>query len=466
MSLRAEQLTGLSEALESRPEPAWLKELRRSSLRLYADLPLEPSPLYVKYVEPQAFDPSRLEPSWELPQEEPEFIRRLEEQVPGPLFIFIDGYLVKVLGGEELEARGVKARGLRALVSEDEQEARALLAGALLRPDEDKAAALAHALFADGLVLQVPANVQLERPLYVLTLQKGARGFFTRDFVRVGEGASVTLVWEAYAVAQERAGTVGQALEVEAGPNSEVNIVCVQDFPQNTHVLLNRTSFARRDARVRWMLGHFGGEILRSRLVSALRGEGSSTECFEVSFSRGAQRFDLRTLLLHERPYTRSLSMSRSIARQSSAAVLKGLIKILNEAKYSDSYLGESAMVLDKGARIDPIPSLEIATNEVRATHAGSVAQLDEEQIFYLMARGFSREEASLMLVQAFFEPLIQQIPLLEARRKMRRLISERWQEMGQAPLIEAEEPLQEAEARHISLYDVFQTHYKYRPTK
>lgn len=459
-------LAELERLLQSKEEPAWLRQMRLVALRLYRDLPPEPSPLYTKYVDPEAFDPSRLAPAATRPSVERELLSKLQEQVPGPLLVFVDGHLAEVLNCDQLAAQGVRLVSLASLIGQDEQGARELFAQAGMRPDEDKASALIHAFFTDGFVLQVPAGLQVKSPLHVLTLQREARSSFTRDFISVGEGASLTVVWEAYAPAREEGGLFGQALEVVAGDNSEVNVVAVQDLPQNTNVLLNRTSFAKRDARVRWMVGHFGGLVLRSRLHSALVGEGSSSECFEACFSRGRQRFDLHTLLLHERPYTRSLSLTRSIARQTSVAVLKGLIKILNAAKYSDSYLGESAMVLDRGARVDPIPSLEIATNEVRATHAGSVAQLDEEQVFYLMARGFTEEEARLMLVQAFFEPLIQQIPLPEARHKMRRLIAERWQEMGQAPLVAAEEPLPEAEARHISLYDVFQTHYKYRPTR
>jgi Fe-S cluster assembly protein SufB/Fe-S cluster assembly protein SufD len=195
-----------------------------------------------------------------------------------------------------------------------------------------------------------------------------------------------------------------------------------------------------------------------------MRGAGASSEAFEVPFVGGERRLDTLTLMHHDSQHSRSISLSRSAVRERARAVLKGLIRIEKHAKYSDAYLAENAMVLDRGARVDPIPSLEIETNEVRATHAGSVAQLDEEQLFYLMTRGFTVEEARMILVEAFYEPLIGQIPLQEARFKIRQLLKERWAEMGvQSPIEEEEEG---GEARPITVYDMFQSHYKYRPMR
>jgi Fe-S cluster assembly scaffold protein SufB len=123
---------------------------------------------------------------------------------------------------------------------------------------------------------------------------------------------------------------------------------------------------------------------------SVLDGPGSTAEDVEIVFGSESQRFDVVTDLTHQSTHTTGHVLARGVLRDSARAIFKGMIRISEGAKNSNSYLAEHAMILSKKARADAIPGLEIFTNEVKATHSGSVSQVDEEQIFYLMSRGLT----------------------------------------------------------------------------
>jgi Fe-S cluster assembly protein SufB/Fe-S cluster assembly protein SufD len=450
-------------ALE-RGEPTWLAEYRGRAWNLFKELPLETSPLFTKYVEVSEQDLDASQVAEAEPQVDTHLISSLTRASGGAVALYVDGRLIESSRGLG-KAEGVELQDVVQLARVDEAKAREVYEAPSLRAGEDKALALGAALHTGGAYISVAPGVRLDEPIRIVHIHAQARAAFTWDLVRLGEGSSATVSWEAYSAPEAPPGSIlGHTMQVQLGADSEANIIALQDFSPKSVVLLNRESVASRDSRVRWMVGHFGGGKTRARLWCHMRGAGASSEAFEVSFVGGERRLDTLTLMHHDSQHSRSISLSRSAVRERARAVLKGLIRIEKHAKYSDAYLAENAMVLDRGARVDPIPSLEIETNEVRATHAGSVAQLDEEQLFYLMTRGFRVEEARMILVEAFYEPLIGQIPLQEARFKIRQLLKERWAEMGvQSPIEEEEEG---GEARPITVYDMFQSHYKYRPMR
>src|SRR5881628_649939 len=137
--------------------------------------------------------------------------------------------------------------------------------------------------------------------------------------------------------------------------------------------------------------------------------------------------FDIVTDLTHQAPSTTGSVLARGVLRDKSRLVFKGMIRIEKGAKNSRSYLAEHAMILSKNARADAIPGLEIETNEVKATHSGSVAQIDEEQVFYLMARGLSQSEAKKLIIVGFLHPAVQRITSRTVRAGIQYLIEEKW---------------------------------------
>jgi Fe-S cluster assembly scaffold protein SufB len=150
--------------------------------------------------------------------------------------------------------------------------------------------------------------------------------------------------------------------------------------------------------------------------------------------------------------------------KDTSKSLFKGMIKIGKEAKAAESYLAGHAILLDKGAKSDAIPGLEIETNEVKATHSASVAQIDEMQIFYLMSRGLSREGAKREIVNGFLEPLSRKMgPTIRAW--INYLIENKWS--GKPLMLRTDEAMEQIleveKSRYRETQDIFEKHYKYR---
>ncbi len=214
-----------------------------------------------------------------------------------------------------------------------------------------------------------------------------------------------------------------------------------------------------------WTIGHIGGGTTRSRVESVLDGPGATAEDVEIVFGSESQRVDAVTDLTHRSTNTTGHVLARGVLRDSARTIFKGMIRIEEGAKNSNSYLAEHAMIFSKKARADAIPGLEIMTNEVKATHSGSVSQVDEEQIFYLMSRGLSQSEAQRMIIIGFLHPAVQRIPLRTVRAAIQYLIEEKWLGRGgQIPPSPEQLPEFEEEPEKESVSsDLFERHYKYR---
>src|SRR5260370_12415880 len=159
---------------------------------------------------------------------------------------------------------------------------------------------------------------------------------------------------------------------------------------------------------------------------SVLDGPGSTVEDVEVVFGAESQRFDVVTDLTHQSTNTTGHVLARGVLRDSARSIFKGMIRIEAGAKNSNSYLAEHAMIMSKKARADAIPGLEINTNEGRATHSGSVSQIDEEQGFYIMASGLCHSEAQRLIIAGFLHPAVQRMPLRMVRAAIQYLIEEK----------------------------------------
>jgi len=195
-----------------------------------------------------------------------------------------------------------------------------------------------------------------------------------------------------------------------------------------------------------------------------MKGPGSSAEDVEIIFGIGNQSFDVTSNLIHHGQNSRGRVLVKSILKDTSKSLFKGMIKIGKEAKATESYLAGHSILLDKGAKSDAIPGLEIETNEVKATHSASVSQMDESQIFYLMCRGLNRESAKREIVNGFLEPLSKRMgPTIRAW--VNYLIQNKWS--GKPLMLKTDEAMEQIleveKTRYRETQDIFEKHYKYR---
>jgi Fe-S cluster assembly scaffold protein SufB len=231
---------------------------------------------------------------------------------------------------------------------------------------------------------------------------------------------------------------------------------------ENLHIS-NRKAFVEKDGRINWYIGAFGSILSRYKVDNLLLGEGAYAEHSDIIFGNKNQAFDVTADLTHFAPATRGRVLAKSVLKDTAKSLFKGMIKIRKNAKSSESYLAGHAILLDKGAKSDAIPGLEIETNEVKATHSASVAQMDEDQMFYLMSRGFSRQSARRIIIDGFLEPLARRMSP-KVRAWINYLIDSKWE--GRPLILKTDEIMREmieVEEARVTETDIFEKHYKYR---
>ena len=451
-------------------EPEEITRERSVALDHFNKLPLEKSPLYAKYVDIlsgiqlDSIDLGHPSRTSTIPDEISHLIKGKDEPT---LALQVDSEMVRTDVHGTLEKEGIIFTDVQSALTKFPDLARSRFTKAI-PPDDDKFAALNDAFFTAGTFLYVPRGLSIKIPFRNIVLVKNRKqASFTHNIIVAEESSKLNFLQEAYSRLNPGEGTAlySEVTEVYVGEAAEVNFASLQNFESDVHSTVNRRSIGHRDSRINWTVGHIGGGTTRSRMDSVLTGPGATAEDVEVVFGSENQRFDVVTDLTHQSTHTQGHVLARGVLKDSSRSIFKGMIRIEEGAKNSNSYLAEHAMILSKKARADAIPGLEIKTNEVKATHSGSVSQVDEEQVFYLMSRGLTESEAQRLVILGFLHPAVQRIPLRTVRAAIQYLIEEKW--VGRRGLIppraeQLPEFMEEPEKETVST-DLFERHYKYR---
>lgn len=444
----AMQLNEETLELISKEEPQWLAKLRQQSFDLFKEMPLEKSELFKKYV--------NLELNLEefILKKESAFPKNLEFLVGGASFIQPANNLVN----SNLE-EGVVLTDINSAVTENEN-----LVKKYFDTPESKLAALNASFFNSGYFLYVPDNVELKMPIRVLTAVSGdGSAMLSRNLIVVGRNSTLKFAEELYSASGEKQSMSGSLTAVHLMEGAQANIGCIQNLGSSVIFTQNKKAVLEKDAHLTSSSGFFGGSATLSRFDSIMK-DGASSEDFEIVFGSSSQRYDITSNIIHRGLNTNGKVVVKGIFDGSSSGVFKGMIDIDKNAKYANAYLAEHSMLLNNEAKSDAIPGLEIQNNEVKATHSASVAQINEEELFYLMARGLGREEAKKLIVLGFFEPLFRQMPFAQVRTVLKSLFEIKWEklEMNQLKGV-MERSAAEEMKEEITSKDIFERHYKYR---
>jgi Fe-S cluster assembly protein SufB/Fe-S cluster assembly protein SufD len=454
------------ELSSARKEPEWLRRFRLESFQNYLNTPVEKSPLYSKYTNVSRFEVGEF--ATISPAEKIDFRTYFEGYLTGKENnIILQGNATEV--HRELEPKfsdsGVEFMNISEAIARREQLLKNVLEPRLVE-SQDRYAALSDALFNSGVFVYVPNGVRVEGPLRKMLLVHQPKGaIIEQTIIYSEEDSGITFLEELYSKGSSNPYLLCSALEVTANNAAHADVSTIQLLDNDAVYVSNKRLLAANDSKVTASGIFLGSSITRSRMNAALNGRGSSAEGFEIFFCDNHQRFDFESNLLHNAPNTTGSMQARGVLKDESQSIFKGMIKIVNAAKNSNSYLAHHAMLLDKRARSDGIPSLEIDTNEVKATHSASVAQIDEEQLFYLMARGLEENEARKMIVVGFFEPVVDKIPIESTREGARFIIEGKWKGEKRR-LVDRETLLAltgEARVEAKQTEDIFERHYKYR---
>jgi Fe-S cluster assembly scaffold protein SufB len=418
------------EISQSAGEPDWLLRDRLEAVTLANSLPIETNQLFTSYIDLRAARFGEIAP-YLATGDAAEVSDALPEGAAGLLEVREDRVVGRALT-DKARTAGVIVDSFANVLRSQPALLERFLPGGVSLPPNDRIGQLARALWTVGALVYVPAGVVVEAPIVVRwDVGRGGRGLVSRTLVVLEEGARATVLDEQSPSVDDGSGSQALwwgTLEVRLGPGASLDVAGLQDFGPATVMLVNRHATLERDATLRWALASVGSLLQKSRIDNVLLGRGATVHQAEIGFGSGSQLFDLTSYTRHIGEDTTGDLLSKGVFLDRARGYFKGLIEIQRSARGTDSFLGEFAMLLAKKARSVAIPSLEIDQPDVRrASHASSVAPIDETQLFYLQSRGLDLDTARRFVVLGFLEPVVARIPLPEAQERLRALLDAKW---------------------------------------
>ena len=408
------------DAAAALPGPDWLAARRADAAERFAaaKLPTESEEVW-RFTQISDFDLGRYAPATTAPDASgiPDALRPVLDAVGdrAGLVVTHNGFLRHVELDRSLADQGLRVGGLAVL--DDDGGAEALAATA---PAVDAFGELASAFMPDAVVVDVPRGLAVGAPVVVLHWIDGdGTAAFPRTLVRADEQSEVTIL-EHFASADIVA-YVDPIIDVIAGDAAHVRYLTVQDLGMRVWQTAYQSSHVGRDATLVSGAVALGGDYARLRIDARLRGKGASANLLAVYFGEGAQTHDFRTLQDHEGADTTSELVFKGAVVDNAHGVYTGMIRVRKGAIGTMAAQTNRNLVLSDGARADSIPNLEILENDLRGcNHASATGPVDEEQRFYLEARGIPSNVAERLIVLGFFDDVLVRMPVPGMRELLR----------------------------------------------
>ncbi|HIF53291.1 MAG TPA: SufD family Fe-S cluster assembly protein [Candidatus Nitrosopelagicus sp.] len=447
----------IEEISSKKNEPNWLKEYRKNSLSVYHDLPAEVSPLYNKYTDARRMNPEQVSLSLDSDSSVPDFLSKRLDEIKNEISIIQIGSNIHSINiDDELKSKGLVISSLDDALQNHSELIQKILEDS--NSKEDKYTALNNAAFNSGIFVYIPQNLTLDKPIHLVScLSLDGISTISRNMVIAEKNTQASVVQELYAPKMPKQQAYLELLNTRIGENSKLDFTTLQIMDQSVVNFSTRSTYLAQDAKINWYLGLFGSMLSRYRIDYHLNGTGSAVNDAEVVFGNNDQSFDLNTIV------NQGKVVEKSILKDTSKSLFKGMIRINEQAAHSNSFLSGRSILLSKGAKSDSIPGLEIFTNDVKATHSASVAQVDDEQIFYLGTRCLSHSEAERIIVEGFLEPM-SRIMSYQVRAWLANIIESKW--MNKELTINMDEHLKsivEVEEVRYNENEEVEQHYKYR---
>jgi Fe-S cluster assembly protein SufD len=408
-------------------EPAWLLEFRQKALNAVDSLPM-PRPDKTKIdkwnfteftqhtVKSEAYASLS-----ELPEDVKALIN--SEATSKNLYIQRNQTPSILSLTDELKNKGVVFTDIFTAAREHADLVQKYLMTQGVKVDEHRLAAIHAALINGGAFLYVPKNVEISEPIqavYVLDDEKAA--LFNHVIVVVEDNSSVTYV-ENYISTVESNSVVNIITEVFAGQNAKVQFGAVDTLAKGITTYVNRRGTAARDARIEWALGLMNDGNTISDNTTNLVGDGSFGDTKSVVVGRGEQTQNFTTRVIHHGKRTEGFILQHGVMKESATAIFNGIGKIEHGASKSNAEQESRVLILSDKARGDANPMLLIDEDDVMAGHAASVGRVDPVQLYYLMSRGITKQEAERLIIHGFLAPVVNLLPIGPVKKQLTEVI-------------------------------------------
>ncbi len=329
---------------------------------------------------------------------------------------------------EELKSQGVILTDLDSAVRDYPELVQRYFMTTCVPVETSKYTALHAAFWSGGVFLYIPKGVDIEDPILTqIWLNAPASALFAHTLIIAEEMSNVRYVEEDNSAFEgEQPSLFSSVVEVHVKNAAHVEFSNMQDFGQNVWTVAHKNAVHEKDGSTTWVLADLGSHAVLSTIGVGLPGHGSSGELVGVFFTDDDQRYSIKTLSDHIGTATNAETLVKGVLTGDSRVEFDGMIRVRPGAQQTTSFLSDHTLLLSDTCRAESIPGLEIGANEVSASHGATTGKVDDEQLFYLMVRGIPREEAERIIVQGFFEPVLQRIPLENLRTHLRRSIVRR----------------------------------------
>ena len=421
-------------------EPDWARDLRRKAWEAYVDTPLPTMKdedwrrtdfRELKLEELLLSPPAGLDAPGESAL--PEVCRAHVDtgDTWGGLAVQINSEVVYVELDESLREQGVILAPLAEAMRAYPELVRPHL-GQVVTPDDGKFPALHGAFFSGGVFCYVPPDTQVELPLQACVWMDAERAAVFPHVLLVADvGSQVTFV-ERYAGPDLEGQSFScPATEVVAKDGARVRHVTIQDWGRHVIELGFQRFSVANDGNLHTILAAAGGRLVKNYVDNSFAGSGVESFHRGFFFTDGTQHMDYKTMQDHLAPYSTSDLLIKGALRDRSRAVFTGIINVRKGSKRTDAYQENRNLLLSKRARSDSIPILEIDNDDVRCTHGSATGQVDQEELFYVMAHGLNKRDAARMLVEGIFSEVIQHTPVDGVRAQLAEMVQRKmtgWQ--------------------------------------
>ncbi|KGP72528.1 Fe-S cluster assembly protein SufB [Pontibacillus yanchengensis] len=421
------------EISNQKDEPEWMLDFRLKALKQFFKMPM---PQWGGDLNELDFDeityyvkPSEhTERSWdEVPEEIKQTFDKLgipeaEQKYLAGVSAQYESEVVYHNMQEDLENQGIVFKDTDTALKENEDLFREYF-GKIIPPADNKFAALNSAVWSGGSFIYVPKGAKVDTPLQAyFRINSENMGQFERTLIIVDEEASVHYVEGCTAPVYTTNSLHSAIVEIYVKDNAYCRYTTIQNWANNVYNLVTKRAKAGAGATMEWVDGNLGSKLTMKYPSVILAGEGARGMTLSIALAGKGQHQDAGAKMIHQAPNTSSTIVSKSISKQGGNVTYRGIVQFGRRAEGARSNVECDTLIMDNKSKSDTIPYNEIMNENISLEHEAKVSKVSEEQLFYLMSRGISEQEATEMIVMGFIEPFTKELPM-EYAVEMNRLI-------------------------------------------
>ncbi|MGH1502015.1 MAG: Fe-S cluster assembly protein SufB [Acidimicrobiales bacterium] len=313
---------------------------------------------------------------------------------------------------EDLERQGVLFTDMDTALREYPEIVKPYF-GKIIPPNDNKFSALNTSVWSGGSFIYVPPGVEVEMPLQAyFRINAENMGQFERTLIIADEGSKVHYIEGCSAPVYTSDSLHSAVVEIVVKPQAHVTYTTIQNWSSNVFNLVTKRAYVEAEGHMEWIDGNIGSRLTMKYPAVWLAGPKATGEVLSVAYAGGGQHQDTGAKMVHAAPETTSKIVSKSISKDGGRSSYRGLVRVEDGAYGCKSHVQCDALILDDDSISDTYPYMEIGSHDAQIGHEATVSKVADEQLFYLMSRGLSEEQAIGMVVNGFIEPVTRTLPM------------------------------------------------------